>query len=40
MENLGNALSLNKVDGEWEKYAYFSKKSLVEWFADLLVRIT
>jgi len=39
MENLGNCLALNKVSAEWEKYAYFSKKTLMEWFADLLLRI-
>jgi dynein heavy chain len=30
MEGLANALSLNKVHESWEKFAYFSKKSLVE----------
>jgi len=40
MEGLANALSLNKVHDSWEKYAYFSKKSLTEWFSDLLARVT
>jgi dynein heavy chain len=39
MEGLSTALSLNKVHESWEKYAYFSKKGLVEWFADLLLRV-
>jgi len=38
MEGLSNALSINKVHDSWEKYAYFSKKSLAEWYADLLAR--
>ena len=36
MENLSSALSLNRVDESWEKFAYFSKKSLTEWFTDML----
>lgn len=40
MEGLSNALSLNKVHDSWEKYAYFSKKNLLDWYADLLLRIT
>ena len=39
MEGLANALALNKVHDSWEKYAYFSKKALTEWFADLLARV-
>jgi len=39
MEGLSNALSFNRVHESWEKYAYFSKKNLVEWFADLLMRV-
>jgi dynein heavy chain len=39
MEGLANALSLNKVHDSWEKFAYFSKKSLTEWYADLLLRV-
>ena len=40
MELLATSLSLNKVPAEWEKYAYFSKKSLIEWFGDMLLRIS
>jgi dynein heavy chain len=40
MEGLSNALSLNRVHDSWEKFAYFSKKSLTEWYADLLLRVT
>lgn len=32
MENLANSLSLNRVPDSWEKYAYYSNKSLTEWF--------
>jgi dynein heavy chain len=32
MEGLANALSLNKVHESWEKYAYFSKKALIDWY--------
>lgn len=39
MENLQNCLALNKVSDLWTKYAYFSKKILVDWFADLLARV-
>lgn len=39
MEGLATALSLNRVHESWEKFAYFSKKSLTEWFADLLLRV-
>ena len=39
MDSLANSLSLNRVSEFWEKYAYFSKKSLTEWFADLLLRV-
>lgn len=39
MEELQTALSINKVHDSWEKFAYFSKKSLTEWFADLLFRV-
>jgi dynein heavy chain, axonemal len=35
MEGLSNALALNRVHDSWEKFAYFSKKSLIEWFVDL-----
>lgn len=39
MENLQNCLAMNKVSDGWTKYAYFSKKSLIEWFNDLLARV-
>jgi len=39
MEGLANALAFNRVHDSWEKYAYFSKKSLTEWYADLLQRV-
>jgi len=39
MEGLSNALSLNRVHDSWEKFAYFSKKSLTEWYVDLLARV-
>jgi len=39
MDGLSKALSLNKVHDSWEKFAYFSKKSLAEWYSDLLLRI-
>lgn len=32
MDNLANALSLNRVPESWEKVAYFSKKALIDWF--------
>lgn len=39
MEGLAQSLQLNTVSPSWEKYAYFSKKPLVEWFADMIVRV-
>jgi len=39
MELLARQMSTFLVPGSWEKYAYFSKKSLVDWFADLLMRV-
>lgn len=39
MEALSISLSLNRVPKNWEEVAYFSKKSLVLWFADLLKRV-
>lgn len=39
MEALSNSLSINKVPEGWEKFAYFSKKALIEWFYDLLDRV-
>jgi dynein heavy chain len=38
MENLSKALTFNKVPANWEKCAYFSKKLLLAWFADLIER--
>lgn len=40
MEGLATALSLNRVHESWEKYAYFSKKALTDWYADLIQRIS
>jgi dynein heavy chain len=40
MEAIAAALRINKVPAEWEGCAYFSKKTLIEWFADLLLRVT
>jgi dynein heavy chain len=40
MEMLSTSLALNRVPAEWTKYAYFSKKALLDWFVDLLLRIT
>lgn len=39
MEMLSMCLRLNKVPAGWEVVAYFSKKLLVNWFADLLERV-
>jgi dynein heavy chain len=39
MEGLSLAISLNRVHESWEKYAYFSKKSMTEWYADMLLRV-
>lgn len=40
MEALSFSLQFNKVPSSWEKYAYFSKKGLAAWFADLIERTT
>jgi dynein heavy chain len=32
MEKLGQSLEFNRVPGNWEEKAYFSKKGLVVWF--------
>lgn len=40
MEGLSTALAFNRVHDSWEKYAYFSKKALTDWFADLLMRVS
>ncbi|KXS10801.1 hypothetical protein M427DRAFT_103173 [Gonapodya prolifera JEL478] len=39
MENLMNALFLNKVPATWERFAYPSLQGLGSWYADLLLRI-
>ena len=39
MEALSLSLSVNRVPKNWEEVAYFSKKALVLWFADLLERV-
>lgn len=39
MENLANCLFLNQIPATWVKYAYASKKDLILWFDDLLLRI-
>jgi len=38
METLANQLNLNIVPTFWEKYAYASKKPLLDWFADMRER--
>eukprot|EP00397_Hematodinium_sp_SG-2012_P000164 GEMP01000164.1.p1 GENE.GEMP01000164.1~~GEMP01000164.1.p1 ORF type:complete len:2602 (+),score=544.41 GEMP01000164.1:57-7808(+) len=40
MEALASALQLNRVAGEWFKFAYPSLKSLASWWIDLLARVT
>lgn len=40
MEELASQLNLNLVPGGWEKYAYFSKKNLLDWFQDMRDRVT
>jgi dynein heavy chain len=39
MESTSTSLTLNKVPDTWVPVSYFSNKSLVDWFADLLIRI-
>lgn len=39
MEVLANSMYINQVPALWEKYAYASKKSLLNWFDDLIERI-
>jgi dynein heavy chain len=39
MEAVAAALRINKVPAQWEECAYFSKKTLQEWYADLLLRV-
>ena len=38
MEDLMNAMGLNRVCALWQKYSYFSLKNLAAWFADMLLR--
>jgi len=40
MEALSRQLGMNLVPGSWEKYAYFSKKTLLDWFTDMRDRVT
>jgi dynein heavy chain len=39
MEKLANSMYINMVPDLWTKYAYASKKELLIWFDDLLLRI-
>lgn len=39
MEGLSHSLQINKVPDGWAAKAYFSKKTLAEWFTDLLQRV-
>jgi dynein heavy chain len=39
MEMLAQSLYINQVPALWEKYAYASKKDLLNWFDDLMLRI-
>jgi len=39
MEALLNCLTYNKVPENWAEWAYFCKKPLITWYADLLDRI-
>merc|ERR1719353_945967 len=39
METLSEKLQTNAVDPNWAKKAYSSLKSLVPWFADLILRV-
>lgn len=39
MEKLQGSLMTNRVPETWETVAYFSKKSLTLWYADLLERV-
>jgi len=40
MENLSNSLNINVVPASWAAVAYFSKKSLTDWFGNMLERVT
>merc|ERR1712072_996711 len=39
MEKLAESMYINQVPAIWEKYAYASKKDLMNWYDDLLLRI-
>jgi len=39
MEMLAHSMFINQVPALWEKYAYPSKKDLLTWYDDLLLRI-
>lgn len=39
MEATSASLNFNNVPETWVPVSYFSKKSLLDWFADLLIRI-
>lgn len=39
MEKLANSMFINVVADLWAKYAYASKKDMLNWFDDLLLRI-
>lgn len=39
MEKLADSMYINQVPALWEKYAYASKKDLLNWYDDLLLRI-
>jgi dynein heavy chain len=39
MEGLSTSLNLNRIPDSWVPVAYFSNKTLIEWFADLMLRI-
>lgn len=38
MEDLALSLNLNTIPPFWEKYAYASKKPLLDWFQDMRER--
>jgi len=39
MEKLQVSLMTAKVPAAWQKYSYDTAKTLIPWFADLLMRI-
>jgi len=39
MEGLSNSLAINRVPAGWTEKAYFSLKTLSDWFTDLLQRV-